>query len=147
MFLGQHRTNLDENRRLALPASFRELLADGAFVTRGFDEDLVIMSEAVFEELSQRVAGLNMADPLARLLLRLILGNASRLEMNETGQVTLPQDLARVTGLDGEIVLVGSGDYFEVWAPAKWEGQISTLLDTSANAGRFAGLDLALRRA
>jgi DNA-binding transcriptional regulator/RsmH inhibitor MraZ len=47
-------------------------------------------------------------------------------------------------GLEKEIILVGQGDYFEVWAPAQWEKQSAILLDTAANTGRFAHLDLAL---
>ncbi|HTX91571.1 MAG TPA: division/cell wall cluster transcriptional repressor MraZ [Anaerolineales bacterium] len=147
MFLGQYQLNLDENRRMALPASFRELLAGGAYVTRGFEQNLVIMSDQVFQEICKRIAGLNMADPLARLLLRLILGNASRLDVNESGNVALPKELSQVIGLDKELVLVGEGDYCEVWAPSGWEQQTNTLMDMAANAERFAGLDLALYRA
>jgi MraZ protein len=119
----------------------------GAYITRGFEQNLLIMSESVFQEIYKRVVSLNLADPRARLLLRLILGNAARLEMDETGQAVIPQDLKAVTGLEKDIILVGMGDYFEVWSPANWEQQSAALLDTAANSVRFAELDLALYRA
>jgi MraZ protein len=86
---------------------------------------------------------LNLTDPLARLLLRLILGNASKLEMNESGRMLIPQNLASFAILEKDIILVGQGDYFEVWAPAPWEKQSTKLLDSDANTERFAQLDLA----
>jgi MraZ protein len=147
MFLGQYQLNLDEGRHLALPAGFHESLAGGAYITRGFEQNLLIMSEAVFQQIYTRIASLNIADPLARLLFRLILGNASRLEMNAAGQLVLPEALAAAAGLGGEICLVGQGNFCEVWTPENWEKQSADLLDAAANSTRFAQLDLALPRA
>jgi MraZ protein len=144
MFLGQHQLFLDNDCNLVIPTPFRELFTDGAYVTRGFEQNLLIMSDKVFQEIYKRVVALNIADPLARLLLRLILGNASRLDISESGHVLIPQDLMTFAGLEKDIILVGQGDYFEVWAPAHWDKQSTNLLDTDANAERFAQLDLAL---
>jgi MraZ protein len=87
---------------------------------------------------------LNIADPAARLLFRLILGHASKLDLNASGQVFIPQDLLAFAGLEKEIILLGQGDYLEAWAPEDWEKQAANLLDTEANASRFAQLDLSL---
>jgi MraZ protein len=144
MFLGQYQLFLDEDGHLVIPKPFRELFADGAYVTRGFEQNLLIMSEREFQEIYKRVAALNIADPLARLLLRLILGNASRLDISESGHVLLPQDLMSFAGLEKDVILVGQGEYCEAWAPTYWEQQAIILLDTVANAERFAQLDLAL---
>jgi MraZ protein len=143
MFLGQYQLILNNDRSLLIPVPFRELLANGAYITRGFEQNLIIMSDKVFQEIYKRVVALNLTDPLARLLLRLILGNASKLEMNESGRMLIPQNLASFAGLEKDIVLVGQGDYFEVWAPAPWEKQSTKLLDADANTERFAQLDLA----
>jgi MraZ protein len=144
MYLGQFHLDLDKDYRMVVPAGFRELFAQGAYVTRGFEQNLLVMSEQDFQERSKQVAALNITDPNARLLQRLLLGNAVRLEINASGQVLLPQELMTFAGLEKEIILVGQGDYFEVWAPAQWEKQSAILLDTAANTGRFAHLDLAL---
>ena len=84
------------------------------------------------------------ADPLARLLLRLIIGNASRLDINESGQAQIPAALLSFAGLEKNVVLVGQGNFCEAWAPAYWEKQSILLLDTVANSARFAQLNLAL---
>lgn len=144
MYLGQYRLFLEKDRYLVIPEPFRELFADGAFVTRGFEQNLLIMSEKIFKKIYKRVVALNIADPLARLLLRMILGNASRLDISAPGHVLIPEDLMSFASLEKEIILVGQGDHIEVWAPAQWEKQSTNLLDTEANAERFAQLDLAL---
>ena len=144
MLLGQVRLFLDDDHQLVLPEAFREQFTDGAYVTRGFEQNLLIMSVREFQEIYKRVAGLNIADPLARLLHRLILGNATKIEAGTSGRISLPQDLLSFAGLEKEIVLVGQGDYCEAWAPANWDKQTTILLDTAANSARFAQLDLAL---
>ncbi len=146
MFIGQHQLFLGRDRRLVIPEPFRAILEDGAYVTRGFENDLLIMGDRVFQDIYERVVSLNIADPLARLLLRLILGNASKLHMDATGHVLIPENLLSFAGLEKEIILVGQGDYFELWTPAHWEEQTTILRDTEANAGRFAQLDLAMQK-
>ena len=144
MYLGQHHLFVDNDRRLIIPEPIREMFEDGAYITRGFEDDLIMMSAKVFQEIYKRVVALNLADPLARLLLRLILGNASRIDMDNSGFIQIPQALMSFAGLDKEIILVGQGDYIELWSPANWKKQSAILLDTAANAERFSHLNLAL---
>ena len=144
MLLGQYRLFLNDDQQLVLPEAFRASFQDGAYATCGFEHNLLVMSEKEFQDIYQRVAGLNIADPLARLLHRLILGNAARLEISKDGHLRLPPDLLAFAGLQKELVLVGQGDYCEAWAPANWEKQTTILLDSAANSARFAQLDLAL---
>jgi MraZ protein len=143
VFLGQYRYSFDDKDRLMIPARFREMLADGAFLTQGFDRNLVILTPGAFQELYQLIMGLNVADPLARFLLRMILGSATELEIDESGRIGLPENLREFANLAGEAVLVGQGDYFEVWSPALWSQQQATLQDAEANAIRFVSLNLA----
>jgi MraZ protein len=144
MFFGQFRVIVGNDRQLVVPEPYRGIFADGAYITRGFDKNLLIMSSKVFQEQYQRMATLNIADPAARLLLRLILGNTAKIEMNSSGQVLIPEDLAAFAGLEKESILLGQGNYIEVWAPEDWEKQVANSLDVEANAGRFAQLNLAL---
>jgi MraZ protein len=144
MLLGQYRLILDDDHQLVLPEAFRDQFEHAAYGTRGFEQNLLIMSEKEFQKIYARVAGLNIADPLARMLHRLILGNAVKLEISASGRIRLPQDLQAFAGLEKDIVLVGQGDYCEAWSPVNWDKQTSILLDGAANSARFAQLDLAL---
>jgi MraZ protein len=142
MFLGQFQHNLDEKGRLMIPARYRELLAAGAFITQGFDKCLMVMTDAYFAQVYDRINSMNLADPTARLLRRLILSNAYSVEVDKVGRILVPGNLRQVIALNGEPIVAGQGDYFEVWNPADWNVQMDQLQDIETNNQRFATLDL-----
>ena len=142
MFLGQFQHNLDEKGRLMIPARYRELLAAGAFITQGFDKCLMVMTDAYFAQVYDRINSMNLADPTARLLRRLILSNAYPVEVDKVGRILVPGNLRQVIALNGEAIVAGQGDYFEVWNPADWNEQMDQLQDIETNNQRFATLDL-----
>ena len=142
MFLGQFQHNLDDKGRLMIPARYRDLLAAGAFITQGFDKCLMVMTDAYFKEVYERINNMNMADPTARMLRRLILSNAYPVEVDKVGRILVPQNLRAFLQLDGEAIVAGQGRYFEVWRPAEWNEQMTQVQDTEANNQRFSALDL-----
>jgi MraZ protein len=146
MFLGQFQHNLDDKGRLMIPARFRELLEGGAFITQGFDKCLMVMTDAYFKQVYERIEAMNLADPTARLLRRLILSNAYPVEVDKIGRILMPQNLRAFLGIasgtSGELIVAGQGEYFEVWTPAMWSEQMAQLQDTDANNQRFSTLDL-----
>jgi MraZ protein len=126
-----------------IPARYRDLLEGGAFITQGFDKCLMVMNETYFKQVYERIEAMNLADPTARLLRRLILSNAYPVEPDKVGRIVVPQNLRAFLGIEnGELVVAGQGDYFEVWTPALWQEQMAQLQDTEANNQRFSTLDL-----
>jgi len=143
MFLGQFQHNLDDKGRLMVPARYRDLLAAGAFITQGFDKCLMVMTDAYFGQVYERINNMNLADPTARMLRRLILSNAYPVEVDKVGRILVPQNLREFLGItSGELTVAGQGDYFEVWTPAEWKSQMDNLHDVEANEQRFSTLDL-----
>lgn len=142
MFLGQFQHNLDDKGRLMIPARYRELLAAGAFITQGFDNCLMVMTEVYFKQVYDRINSMNLTDPTTRLLRRLILSSAYPIEIDRVGRILVPQNLRQAIGLDSEAIVAGQGEYFEVWTPAAWNDQLAQLQDVETNNQRFAALDL-----
>lgn len=140
MFIGLHNTFLDAKHRLALPARYKGMLAEGVYVTQGFDRNLLLLSSDAFEKVARQIKGMNMADPLARLLFRMILGSATRLELDKNNSVLLPQDLLDFANIKTDVTLVGQGNYFELWTPELWKEQENSLNNVEANSHRFASL-------
>jgi MraZ protein len=89
-----------------------------------------------------RINAMNLADPTARLLRRLILSNAYPVDVDKVGRILVPPILRQAIALDGEAILAGQGEYFEVWTPAAWNEQMAQLQDVETNNQRFAALDL-----
>jgi MraZ protein len=142
MFLGQFQHNLDDKGRLMIPARFRELLEGGAFITQGFDKCLMVMTETHFKQVYDRIEAMNLADPGTRSLRRLLLSNAYPVEVDKVGRILVPQNLRAFLQIEGEAIVAGQGEYFEVWKPAEWNVQMALLQDAEANNQRFATLDL-----
>jgi MraZ protein len=145
MFLGQYEHTIDEKGRLTIPSRYRDLLQDGAYITQGFDQNLMVLTASTFDHIYERVNRMSMTDPIARQLRRLMFSNADRVEVDRAGRILIPQFLRASALLDGAAIMVGVGDYFEIWSPERWQEQNSSLQDGEANAQRFAALDLSVQ--
>jgi MraZ protein len=144
MFVGQYRLSFDEQNQLPLPTRFWDLFSSGVVVTQGFDRNLIVFTSETFRGLSHRMSRVNMADPLARLMLRMFLGGASELEMDASGHIILPQTLKVFANIQNEAVLVGQGEYMEIWSSELWQAQEFNLQNAEANTNRFAALDISI---
>lgn len=142
MFLGRDLNKLDEKYRLTIPARYREDLADGAYILQGFDRNLWVLIPPIFEAMAQRVNQTSVTEGDSRLLRRMFFSTAERVELDKSGRILIPEFLRNHAGLQGEVWLVGSGSYFEIWSPAEWMQQDLRLQDAAANSQRFSGLGL-----
>jgi MraZ protein len=121
MFLGQFHHSFDDKSRLTVPSRFREDFAAGAFVLQGFDRNLMVLTRPAFEAISEHVMNMNILDPQARYLRRYIIGKGSQAELDKSGRILITQDLRTWAELETDVVIVGQGNYFEVWKPELWQ--------------------------
>lgn len=130
---------------MTIPARYRDLLAaQGAYVTLGFDQNLMVLTVPFFEQVSNRVNKMSMTDHRARLLKRLIFSNAELVVLDKAGRILIPQFLREAVHLDSEAVVVGAGDYFEIWSSEFWSEQTILMQDNEKDAQSFMDLDLSL---
>jgi MraZ protein len=144
VFLGKYSRTLDATSSFSLPSSFVGPLSAGAYLTQGFDRNLQVLTGDAFRAIYRTVVSLNITNPLARLLMRLVLGTAQELGVDASGQFTIPEELRQYANLNNEIFLVGQGEYFEIWAPELWGQQETQLRDAETNAGRFSALTVSV---
>ena len=143
MFLGRYNHTVDEKGRLTIPARFRDLLAaEGAYLTQGFDQNLNVYPISIFERISARINQQSMTDPRSRVLRRLMFSNAEHVVVDKAGRILVPQFLRDEVNLDSEAVIVGMGDYFEIWSPQHWMGQVEMMEENEPAAVRFMDIDL-----
>jgi len=145
LFLGKHSSKLDKYNRLSTPSQFREELSNRSYITQGFDRNLLVLTRDAFQEIYRRVVSLNIADPLARILLRLILGTAHEVHLDKNGHLPIPDELKEFANLHEDVLLVGQGDYFEIWSADLWNNQETQLKDADTNSSRFSKLTVATR--
>ncbi len=145
MFLGKFSCTINTKNRFSVPSAFREELGDRAYLTQGFDRNLQVLTEEAFQEISRHIISMNIADPMARMLLRMILGTAHELQEDSQRNLAIPQELKEFAGLHRDVFLIGQGDYFEIWSPDLWAKQEAELSNAETNAGRFSALTVATR--
>lgn len=138
MFLGLHATQIKNSNRLSIPKQWKKLISNGVYLTQGFDQNLWILTPDVFQAIYEQMTALNIADPLARLLLRMFLSAASYVEDVENETISLPQNLLDYASIDDNAVVVGQGSYIEVWSPNLWSRQKEEIQNAQANAQRFS---------
>jgi MraZ protein len=142
MFLGQFTHTIDAKSRLTIPVRFRAELSSGAFVTQGFERNLMVYTTKSFQTLAQSATTLTTTDPEARAVRRVIFGGASEVSLDSSGRILIPPFLREYARLDGETTIVGAGEYFEIWNAEKWEQELVSVTDPDTNAQRFASFDL-----
>ena len=146
MFLGKTGCLVDEMGRIKFPESFLSFLETSVVVTQGFERNLLVFPIDSFTEMGRQITMMSQTDPMVRLLARILLGNAQEMKIAANGKIQIPEYLRKFSGLEQEVILVGLGDYFEIWSQAGWEIQLNRIQDFDANANRFTGHNLVIRR-
>jgi MraZ protein len=142
VFLGQFAHNVDVKGRLTVPVRFRASLAAGAFVTQGFERNLMVYTTDSFERLAKRANVLSTTDPEARAVRRMIFGGATEVVLDSVGRILIPPFLREFAELKDEVTVVGVGEYFEIWSTEAWLKELASVTDAESNSRRFAAFDL-----
>lgn len=139
--MGRYAHNLDAKGRLAIPARYREALAEGVILTRGIDRCLALYPMAAWRPLAEKVAALPLTDADARNFRRLVFAEAADLTLDGQGRVLVPPDLRRYAGIEREALVVGVDTSIEIWSPERWAAVESSLdADGAEIAQRLASL-------
>lgn len=144
MFLNQYEHSIDDKGRITIPARYRDQLQGGAFLTKGFDQNLTIYPSPRFNAFLDRLNHMNSMDPAIRSLKRWFLANAAEIEFDRAGRFIIPQNLRDEAGLNGAAVVVGIGEEIEIWSPTNWKVQNERVADPEFKEKQFASLDLSI---
>ena len=142
MFLGRYEHTIDEKGRITIPSEYREVLGDTVYVTQGFDGNLQAFPTELFGKLSDQVRSISFLSSNSRLLRRLLFSNAKQINFDNAGRILLPAFLRETANLEETALVIGMGEYFELWTPERWQAQQVSLNDVDANEQRFSALDL-----
>lgn len=126
MFQGASSLSLDAKGRLSVPTRHRDVLqataAGQLTITRHPHGCLMIFPRPEWEKFRERVSALPME---AQWWKRVFLGNAMDVEMDATGRVLVSPELRAAAGITKDVMLLGLGNYFELWDKAGYEEQES----------------------
>ncbi|HEY0071889.1 MAG TPA: division/cell wall cluster transcriptional repressor MraZ [Chloroflexia bacterium] len=126
MFLGRFEHSVDNKGRVAVPARFRDKLSGELIITRGNDRCLYLFTEEAWEPLAQKLNALPTGDSDARNMRRAIFSAAEPVELDRQGRIIIPDHLRQYASIDGNVAVIGVGNYIEIWDLQSW----NTLDDT-----------------
>ena len=124
MFQGASFLTLDAKGRLSVPARHRSALdasnSSQFTITKHPHGCLMIFPQSEWEKFRERIASLPMQ---AQWWKRIFLGNAMDVEVDATGRVLVSPELRKTAGINKAAVLLGMGNYFELWDAATYAAQ------------------------
>lgn len=121
-----YRHGVDEKRRLQVPAKWRPA-RDGVELTlilwpkAQAGPCIRVLPPEEMAKLMKDIQAMPNSDPNKVVLKRFIGSESIQVGVDKAGRICLPESLAKAAGIDGEAVLVGLLDRFEIWSPDRYE--------------------------
>lgn len=129
MFMGQYEHMVDDKGRLALPARFRDRLAQGLVVTRGLERCLLVYTAADWSVLAERIATLPLTQSDARAFTRFLFSGAMDAQLDRQGRVVIPGYLREYAGIREDVVIAGANTRLEIWDREAWNQAVGKVED------------------
>ena len=142
MFQGETAITIDDKGRLAIPTSYRDLIArecgNRLVITYNPFESgsLYIYPLAIWERVRGQVNKLPRAKKVNRNLQLKLVGAATFVELDGSGRIGIPASHRSACAIEKKAVLLGMGDKFELWSEQAHHAQIrQTLSDADLGDG------------
>jgi len=145
-FVGSFEHAIDAKGRLSIPAKFKEFLNTHSggkvmITTLVMDPCLVAYPIPEWEAFDARAQKMSSTDDGMRDFLRIFYSNATECPLDRQGRVLISGTLRGKVQLDGDVILIGMGNKFEIWSLSLWrERQPSMLQSFQASKGILASL-------
>lgn len=130
MFQGIHGFNMDAKGRLAIPTKVREQLlavCEGRVVVTAHPDErcLILYPESKWAELLPAINALPNMNKKAAKIKRLMMGNATAMELDGNGRILLSEPLRQHALMDKKLVMIGQGESFELWDAVHYDSYIN----------------------
>ncbi|MEJ1161552.1 division/cell wall cluster transcriptional repressor MraZ [Prosthecomicrobium sp. N25] len=121
-FLGRHPKRIDAKGRVSIPAPFRAVLVrdgfEGLFCVRALSQPAVEAGgHALIRQIDAVVDAHDPFSPEHLLLATTLMGAGDTLTIDGEGRIVVPDWIRTATGAADELVFVGLGQKFQIWAP------------------------------
>lgn len=129
---------IDGKGRMSIPSPFRDALAQlgggpEAATPKfnllwGFKDHLEVYPIAVFNQTLKGIFAMQPGSEQRIRAERQLLHRAEAMSVLDGGRIVMPQRHRDRLGLEGEVILTGAGDHFEIW-PAEVYERIAATVD------------------
>ena len=120
MLSNNFKHNVDSKNRLFVPAKYREELGETFVVSQSIRGNyLKIYSHAEWEKYIAPIKLLPRKT--SEEALRFLIGNSIEVSPDGQGRIVLPQSMLQFASIIKGTVIIGCGDYAEIWAEESYE--------------------------
>jgi MraZ protein len=141
---GQFEVTLDEKGRISLPAALRRVLGDAALTLNpcDFDDCLWLFPANVYQAmLSDYSENTNILSKKDRDFRRRLF-NSQDVEIDKAGRIPIPQTYREFANLTKECLVLGQGEYIEIWDKEKYNKYYSESKDDFISVSEEIGSKL-----
>ncbi|HUX03630.1 MAG TPA: hypothetical protein VMV53_01800 [Acidimicrobiales bacterium] len=125
-FVGQFQHTLDAKGRLILPSKFRTEFERGGHLSPNTEGCVALWTPGEFaRQAEERLLQSRSGGSLERQQARYWAANSSDVEFDKQGRFALPPAIREYGQLTGEVLVVGSLDHIELWAPAIYADKVN----------------------
>lgn len=121
MLIGEYRHTIDDKKRVAIPAVFRQELKSKVVLTRGLDNCLFIYPLPAWKKVAEKLSALPMGTADSRSFNRFMLSGAMEAEVDALGRILIPDFLKDFAALKTKVVIAGVYDRLEIWDEKRWQ--------------------------
>lgn len=128
LFLGEYDHSLDERGRVTIPKKIRQELESAHIVlSKGFESCVFAFDIREWERQAEQQLESPVTDKEGRNVRRYLFSGAEKVEIDKLGRILVPALLKEYANINGEVVIVGAGDHFELWNKSDWIAYTKTL--------------------
>lgn len=136
--IGTYECKVDAKGRLMVPSALKKqlspLMQDGFVLKRSvFQPCLELYPMGEWNELMQRVNGLNRFKKKNNDFIRRFTAGVKTVEVDANGRLLIPKDLVGFATINKEIVLSSAINIIEIWDKDKYENAIDAAADDFAD--------------
>lgn len=121
MLLGRFDAKVTEKKQIVFPKNFRGETGEKLIITKGFDLNLLIVSEKNWELLLEGTGESLFLSKKVREIQRFLLGNAQLVTLDTFGRFVIPEYLREFAKIQEQVIFAGIRKYIEVWDRKMWE--------------------------
>ena len=123
-FTSEYECKLDTKGRLVLPAKIKanlpEVSTTELVIRKGFEPNLILYPMVEYKKIHHKISSLSEFDPEQRKLKRTFFRSIAQVELDNANRILIPKQMLAHAQIDKEALLIGTGNYIEMWNPVKF---------------------------
>ncbi len=143
-FQGEYQATVDSKGRFLLPAAVKKQLPEDETtftLSRGSGNCLILYPKSAWDNILNKISGLNDLDPRVVIFKRNLLRGATEVNLDSAGRLNLQPTLKEYAFIEKDIVIFGVLSRFEIWDKKKYNEMFEDISQDSLSENSKSILD------